>query len=239
MNVNMSSIVKSARGVWADLVAKRLWPVAVGLVLLLIAIPVVLAKPAPKGSAPATPVAGTAGPAPLVASPASVRSNTGAAPVGGKYHDPFKQLHGPKAASTAAPTTGGTGDPGTGGGSADSAGGGSKHKSSTTKTVMKLKVRFGKAGEKRTVKEITPGAPLPATTNPLIVFLDFSKGDKGGKFLVSSDVTKTEGDGTKTCKPSKTICSELTVQEGGTQFFDLANGDQYQLDVLDVVLDAA
>ena len=52
-------------------------------------------------------------------------------------------------------------------------------------------------------------------------------------FLVASDVVKTEGDGS--CKPSKSVCSELTLGVGDTQFFDAQNGDQYQLDVLGIV----
>jgi hypothetical protein len=242
----MTSVQNTLRNVWADMVRKRLWPVAVALVLALIAIPVVLAKPAPKASAPPQPVAGSTGPAPLVTSPASIRSNASAAPVDGKFHDPFKQQHKPKAAATAAPAAtggsaagGGSGSAGGGGSGGSSGSGGSKHKSATVKTVTKLRIRFGKADGKRTVQEITPGTALPTTTNPLIVFLGFTKGDKGGRFLVSSDVTKTEGDGTKSCEPSQEVCSELKLEATSTQFFDLGSGDQYQLDVLEVVTDAA
>src|SRR5206468_642806 len=53
---------------WKDMVDKRLWPVALVLVVALVAIPVVLAKPAPKGPAAPTPVASASSPAPLVTS---------------------------------------------------------------------------------------------------------------------------------------------------------------------------
>jgi hypothetical protein len=66
-----------------------------------------------------------------------------------------------------------------------------------------------------------------------MVFLDFGKGGTRPVFLVSSDVVKTDGDGS--CKPSKSVCSEISLAVGDTQFFDLQNGDQYQLDVLGVV----
>jgi hypothetical protein len=240
--------VTVVRGIWADLVAKRLWPVAAALVVALVAIPVVLAKPAPKAPAPPAPLA-SAGPAPLVATPAAIRSNSSGAPVGGKFKDPFKQLHLPKPAKdssgagggkdAAAAGAGGLPAPGTGGGSGFGGGGsrpsGGSGGSGGSDHIVKLKVRFGLANGKRTVREITPGTALPATSNPLIVYLDVKHG--AGHFLVSSDVTKTEGDGSGTCKPSQTVCSELEVEAGNTQFFDTQSGEQYQLDVLEVVKD--
>jgi hypothetical protein len=232
--------VSAVRNVWSDLVDKRLWPVALLLVVALVAIPVVLAKPAPKGPTARTSEASTPGPQPLTTSPASIRSNTGGAPVLGKFKDPFRQQHLVKQATvpTAASSTGaGTGDAKSsgGGGSGGSSGssGGSGGGSSDEETVTKLEVKFGRAGGKRTVREITIGSPLPASTNPLIVFLDFGKDGTKPVFLVSSDVVKTEGDGS--CKPSKSVCSELTLDVGATQFFDAQNGDQYQLDVLGIV----
>jgi hypothetical protein len=248
--MNLANITSFGRNVWKDLVERRLWPVAVVLVLALVAIPVVLAKPAPQVPAAPTPAAASSGPEPLVASAASIRSNTGGALVGGKFKDPFHQLHAAKAAaisdgvSAKGPATGdtsssvgggsgvSTGSGGSGGGSGGGSSGGSGGGSSGEDTT-KLKIEFGLAGGRRTVREITPGTPLPASTNPLIVFLGFGKDGTTPVFLVSSDVVKTEGDGT--CKPSKSVCSELTLAVGDAQFFDVQNGDQYQLDVLGVV----
>jgi hypothetical protein len=239
--------MSTVTNIWKDLVDKRLWPVAVGLVVALVAIPVVLAKPAPQGSPAPTSVASASGPSPMVATPAAIRSNTGGATVGGKFKDPFHQLHvaaqaGVSTAGSTGPTSGDTkpadGGGGAGGSSGGSSGGSggsgnSSGGSSDTATVTKLKIEFGRAGAKRTVREITPGTPLPAASNPLMVFLDFGKGGTNPVFLVSSDIVKTEGDGA--CKPSKSVCSELTLGVGETQFFDAQNGDQYQLDVVGVV----
>jgi hypothetical protein len=227
------------RNVWRDLVDKRLWPVALVLVLALVAIPVVLANEPPKSAAPATPVA-SADPPALVATPAAIRSNTGGAPVEGEFKDPFHQQHLPKApaeakasaTSTKAPGGGGDGKSSSGGGSGNSNGSSGSHRSAQS-GVTSLKVKFGLANGKRTTKTITPGSPLPAASNPLIVFLDFGTDGQSPVFLISSDVVKTEGDGV--CRPSKAICSELSLREGTTQFFDLANGDQYQLDVVSVI----
>ena len=243
----LSNVTSLASNIWKDLVERRLWPVALVLVVALVAIPVVLAKPAVQGPTAPTAVAPTSGPAPLVASPASIRSNTGGALVGGKFKDPFHQLHVAKPATVASsatakgPTSGDTSSSGGGGGgsggSTDSGGsggsGGSSGGSSDAQAVTRLKVKFGLASGKQTTREIAPGTPLPASTNPLMVFLDFGKDGTKPVFLVSSDVVKTEGDGK--CKPSKSVCSELSLAVGDTQFFDAQNGDQYQLDVLGIV----
>ncbi len=239
--MNLANITSFVRNVWKDLVERRLWPVALVLVVALVAIPVVLAKPAPQVPVAPTAVQSSSGPEPLVASAASIRSNTGGALVGGKFKDPFHQLHvakqaaisnsvagmGPASSDTASAVDGGSGGSTGSGGSGGGSGGGSSGEDTT-----KLKIEFGLAGGKRTVREITPGTPLPATSNPLIVFLGFGKTGTKPVFLVSSDVVKTEGDGS--CQPSKSVCSELTLAVGDAQFFDVQNGDQYQLDVLGV-----
>jgi hypothetical protein len=252
--MNLANVTNLARNIWKDLVERRLWPIALVLVIALVAIPVVLAKPAPQVPVAPTAVASDAGPEPLVASAASIRSNTGGALVGGKFKDPFHQLHvvsqaatsaaavakGPATSDASSSAGGGSGDSsGSGGGSGGSgggsggSGGGSGGGPSAQDTGTKLKIEFGLAGGKRTVREISPGTPLPASSNPLIVFLGFGKDGTRPVFLVSSDVVKTEGEGT--CKPSKSVCSELTLAVGEAQFFDAQNGDQYQLDVLGVV----
>jgi hypothetical protein len=247
--MNLANVTTQARNIWKDLVERRLWPVALVLVIALVAIPVVLAKPAPQVPVAPTAVASDSGPEPLVASAASIRSNTGGALVGGKFKDPFHQLHvvsqaatsaavvakGPATSDASSSAGGGSGDSsgsgGSGGGSGGSSGGSGGGSAEDTGT--KLKIEFGLAGGKRTVREISPGTPLPASSNPLIVFLGFGKDGTRPVFLVSSDVVKTEGEGT--CKPSKSVCSELTLAVGEAQFFDAQNGDQYQLDVLGVV----
>jgi hypothetical protein len=247
MNIKNFDIKAFVNGIWKDLVDRRLWPVAIALVVALVAIPVVLAKPAPKGAPAASPIASAGGPKPMVASPAAIRSNTSGAIVVGKFKDPFHQLHVPKAAK---PDTGGTtggdsstastdtGGGGGGGGGSSSGGTGNSGKTIHTHpqpTVKKLKVRFGKADGDRPVREITPGDPLPGASNPLIVFTTFGSGGKRPVFLISSDVVKSEGDGL--CKPSPAICSQMNIGVGDTQFFDILGGDQYQLEVLAIVKD--
>ena len=127
------------RGIWSDLVDKRLWPVALVLVVAVVAIPVLLHKQADKVAGPSA--ASAAAVPRLPAAGSSISLNQGAAErllVGGRLHDPFHQLHVPKAAATSAASalgpsqassvtstsTGqtGTGTPSSGGGGSSSGG---------------------------------------------------------------------------------------------------------------------
>ena len=91
------------RSVWADLVDKRLWPVAVALVVAAVAVPVLLHKPSKAVNISAAPPAATAGD--RVAPGSTVSLTEGPASgllIGGRLHDPFHQLHVPKAVSSIA-----------------------------------------------------------------------------------------------------------------------------------------
>lgn len=60
MNLNLGNLTHTVRGLWEELVEKRLWPLAIALVVALVAIPVLLSKPAAEAPAP-PPVAPAAG----------------------------------------------------------------------------------------------------------------------------------------------------------------------------------
>ena len=60
MKVNLSSVTTPLRGVWDDLVERRLWPLALALVVALVAVPVILSKPA-KQAAPLPPAPAATG----------------------------------------------------------------------------------------------------------------------------------------------------------------------------------
>jgi hypothetical protein len=232
-----------ARNIASDLVERRLWPVALVLVAAVIAIPVLLIKPASHATAP-SPVAGTQSPAPGTS--AVSLSNPAGGPVVGNLKNPFHQLHAPKA--TTASTGGSALGPATptsgtasGGGGTDAAGGGtsgggaspSGGGSSESTPQATVTVRFGLANGRRVRRDLSPGSPLPSPTNPLLVYLGQSKDGKAA-FLVSSDA-QPQGDGT--CKPDKSICSTLYLKEGGTEFFDVtgpAGTVQYELEVLHI-----
>jgi hypothetical protein len=72
LNVNLNSITTPLRSLWDDLVERRLWPVAVALVIALVAIPVLLSKPAKTASPPSPAPAATGAGSPAVAFQAAV-----------------------------------------------------------------------------------------------------------------------------------------------------------------------
>jgi hypothetical protein len=232
--------VSLIRGIWSDLVDKRLWPLALVLVVAVVAIPVLLHKQADKVAGP---TAASAAAAPRLPAGSSISLNQGAAErllVGGRLHDPFHQLHLPKAAATSATSalgpaqassvtstsTGqsGTGTPSSGGGGS---GGGQKHQA----TAEKVRVAFGKTGASLKTYDLVPLTALSSTSDPVLVFLGVQKDGKTAAFLVSSDASP-QGDGH--CSPSRSVCATLTVRAGDTVFIDVAASGgnvQYELDV--------
>jgi hypothetical protein len=231
--------MSAVRNIWADLVDKRLWPVALLLVLALIAVPIALSKSAP--SAPA-PTGAAAQPAPLVASPAAIGSNPDGGPVGGAFKDPFRQQHVPKAGGGSTISVAGPGtasDSGTSGGSGSGATGGSggtgaPGPSGSAPRVTTLKVKFGPSNAPRPTRQITAGTPLPGVSAPYIVYVGVARNGEA-EFLVSADASP-QGDGR--CTPSKAICSSLFMEPGDTEFFDVTAEKgtvQYQLDVIEVL----
>jgi hypothetical protein len=237
------------RNIFADLVDRRLWPVAVVLVAALVAVPVLLVKkPTSHSGAPSAQhgVAGTS--APALGAQAVDLAHPAGGPVVGSTKNPFLQQHLPKATSATSGSSGALGPakPGSGGGAggtqpgsgatpatpgggSTTGSGGSRH----TAPGATLEVRFGLAQGRRTKHEVSPGSPLPSPTNPLLVYLGQSKDGKAA-FLVSSDA-QPQGDGQ--CKPDKSICSTLYLKQGGTEFFDVTGPTgtvQYELEVLHV-----
>jgi hypothetical protein len=65
MNVNLSNVTNTLRSVWDELVERRMWPLALALVVAIVAVPVLLSKPAEKASpvAPAPAATGAGSPA--------------------------------------------------------------------------------------------------------------------------------------------------------------------------------
>jgi hypothetical protein len=245
--------VSGVRGILRDLVERKLWPIAVLLLVGAVAVPVYLGRSSARDGAtpPATNLQADAG----KASKAAVKLDedpTGDDDRPGGVRNPFKQLHVPKPAET--PTAGadkapdadqpsGSGgsdgsepplDPGGSGGSGD---GGSKPKSSGDPLdVYHLSLRFGRAeaSQLKTYHDVARLSPLPTADNPFFVYTGVLKDGKTAVFLLSSDATAT-GDGH--CRPSPKSCQTIEVKEGDTEFFDLTVGGspvQYQLDVVKV-----
>lgn len=95
------------RNVWADLVEKRLWPLAVGLVLALVAVPIVLARggssaPAPPPLPPVQAPATAAAVPQHAATPIKVVEQVPHRAPHGRFHDPFSGHKNPNAKPAAA-----------------------------------------------------------------------------------------------------------------------------------------
>jgi hypothetical protein len=244
---------------WRQLVRRRLWPVAVLLVAALVAVPVVLAKPA--DPAPTAPDATTATAAAPVATPEQsyVKLASDDAPakrrrVLGARKDPFEPAPLPKvkhhkkktvkkavaaqATATATPASSGAAP-----GSAASSGGvpatgGAVPVPTAVPAPVKrvpansVDVRFGKtSGGEIKASNLTTLETLPSASSPLVVFMGFHKGGKVAEFMLTGDVT-AEGDGT--CSPSAQSCETLLLHKGETEFLTFTgtgSDGEYELDL--------
>jgi hypothetical protein len=236
---------------WHDLKEKRLWPVAVVLLAALVAVPVLLAKPATKTSAPA-PAATAAGPKPDVLKQlAKVKlgeeevgdgSTLGAFNPSNPFNPPkgaIKKVEGPGSATAGAtPTTaGGTGDngsavtPGDGTtgdvpsgtpGGGDTGGG----EPTTTTAVYKYVVdlTFKANGHTRHIKGMEKLDMLPNQSSPLLIFLGVTAQGSNAVFLVDSTL---EAAGEGKCKPSEAECAFAYIGAGSQYIFTKDNGDSY------------
>jgi hypothetical protein len=246
------------RNLLSDLVAKKLWPAVVLLVVAGIAIPAILLTGREEiGPSIPLPAETATGVTPLV-------SVTEDGPRGGKGpigRNPFRQPAAPKQESEttssaseagAVPATG-AGVPGDTGGSLpglDDIGvvpvdGGDDTGSTTDATAgtdtggetegkvsYAVDVRFGPDGATEPRRDLARLAPLPSQAEPYFVFLGVAADGETALFLIASDATAT-GDGV--CKPSAEQCDRVELKAGQTAFFDVttptAETKRYQLDV--------
>lgn len=251
--------MRGLRDLWSELVERRLWPVALLLVAALVAVPVVLAKPAadePATGADAPPAAAAARAADLRSAGEPVVSVAGGAlaevPLRGRAKNPFKQQHVPPraaaeggtpatGAATAPADTGGAGSgsgSGSGGGTGGSGGGGDQGQAPQTYTYASIDVRFGRAGlPLRTIHDVPRLTPLPSAAQPIVIFMGMKADHETAVFMVSTDV-HAQGEGT--CVPSKKVCEAIELRRDQISLLDWAEPDgsvtQYELDLADVTL---
>jgi hypothetical protein len=240
---------------WQDLRDKRLWPVALGLVLALVAVPVLLAKPF-ESPEPA-PVAKTE---PKPETPkelealAKVKLAEGAEGHGSTLgvfdaSDPFKppkrvlkkeeeQTAGSESGDSPATTSGGT-TTGTTGGSGDTGstgggttgggntGGGTTEQPTTTVTYKYVVDLTFKSGNKtRHIKGMEKLDMLPSQSSPLLIFMGVTPSANDAVFMVDSTL-KTVGEGR--CKPSRSDCAFVYLGAGNEHLFTDPDGDSYTL----------
>jgi hypothetical protein len=212
--------------IWHDLREKRLWPVAVALVIGMVAIPIVVVKPA------AAPPANTAPPGPTTAALPTVASD--ATIVDGSnldtfdIKDPFQSkadapgsdlpgaggdaggagsapgsANGPGAGGTDA-SSGGTGGGmagGSGGGSGGSGDGSDDGKRYYTYTVN---LRFGARGKARAYEGVQSLDLLPDDENPVVSFMGMKDDAKTAVFFIVDPAFQADGEGE--CAPSPEDC---------------------------------
>jgi hypothetical protein len=232
----------------ADLFERRLWPIALGLLVALVAVPTLLSEPgAPDSTAP--PASG--------ALTGSISSET--QPVvnvsqgyGKNFRrrvrrlarkNPFIQQAIPTPPPTSKPGQGSSapaGGLGAGAGAGAGAGGGTLAPPTTqpspttgedlTDAVKDgdavlfqytAAVNFGEVGqaEKKSLKALDP---LPSRENPVVVFMGVLTDGGTAVFLVSQSVT-SRGEGE--CKPSRDQCTFVHLKKGDVRFFEVPNPD--------------
>lgn len=229
------------QNLWRDLVDKRLWPVAVALVLAAIAVPLIIgsgseaeldsAAPAPAAPAAAQPQVAVAD-----APDAKQRSRSG------KSRDPFKALVFAKVAKTASATAGtGAGTTPSSGGAAGSpsgqagsvvpvapSGSGTTKPgatppgkttpaapSTTTTTRLfdyALSFQVKRSGKLATSRGVRAVSYVPSASYPLLSFLGVKANGKTATFLVSDRVTVSGND--RVCRPSRAACRFLELEAG-------------------------
>lgn len=242
----------------ADLIDKRLWPVAAGLLVALVAVPLVLSRPAPTDAqaraeqqAAAAKAAQVAAAAQPVVSLGPARDGRTRRMRGLSARDPFKAPK-PKVTVSTAPDqpkpqpaqtdAGSKGGNGTDGGAkpapSPTPGGDAPATRVAPKklaTTYKVDLRFGEAGAQRVRRDVPRLTALPSSSDPIVVFLGVLGDGKTAVFLVTSDAT-AQGDGR--CKPSRSDCTYVYLRKGQEEYFDVAVGTaglaQYVLKVLDI-----
>jgi hypothetical protein len=237
---------------WHDLRSRRLWPVALLLVVALVAVPVALKK-SPQSSSNGSP-AGSAPAAPASTSPSDAKpvvvAAADTAPGGSKLgvfnkKDPFKpDLPKAKVASSGAtgpssssssPSSGGGSGSGTGG---TGTGGGTSPAQPKGPFAYVVDVKFGKRDETKTHHNVQKLDVLPDANNPLIVFMGVNTAGDTAVFLTDTSL-KASGEGT--CKPSGDVCSFLYLKldkQSDTEDLLAQNPDgtgvEYTLKLLDI-----
>ncbi len=246
--------MRAARDLWSDLVERRLWPIPLLLLAALVAVPLLLSKPAPESDDASDPTgpaatassagAGASAPAGPVVSVAEQGEVT-AVPLRGHAKNPFRQQHVPQrradetaaAATTdtpasATPSGGGTGGGDTGSGSGSTGGAGTQQPQKTYQSVS-IDVRFGPAaGDLRAIDDVARLRPLPSAAHPVVIFLGMRRDHATAVFLVSTDV---HVQGVDTCVPSPGVCQSIELKEGDVALLDYRAADgttkQYELDL--------
>ena len=230
----MNALTDPLRQVARDLVDKKLWPIAVLLLVALIAVPLLIGSPSEKTPAPAAPVAGAPGKESLisVADQAVVDKDRP-----GKIRDPFYDPPDPPAVGSAAPAApsagsapagGSTGGGSTGGGSTANGNPGTPSPSTpksaapgpstqpvapAAESVHYRTVVRAYAGERGRPRPVSRLTPFGAVSDPIALYLGVTRSDAlYAVFLLGSDAT---AQGEANCEDKD--CRIIGLKAGGRQ----------------------
>ncbi|MDQ3677794.1 MAG: hypothetical protein M3401_13510 [Actinomycetota bacterium] len=241
-----------ARNTLRDLVEKRLWPVALLMVVAIAAITIIGGGGSRAGAGEETlPIApggaANASSAVQLLGPPSVRKRAG------KVVDPFRRS--PQAApgtessstSTAAGatsdessggspggTTGGTSsDPGKSDGSSDKEGSTVDKAGPSAYDLTKVAdVRFGKRGATlKRIRNLAPLSELPSGDSAIVMFAGALKDRSVARFIIVASAGETTGTGE--CKTRNDRCVSIDMQAGDQQLFRV-DGSEYELQLVGV-----
>ena len=247
--------------VWHDLREKRLWPAAVGLLAAIVAVPVVLFKPA-SDAAPSTTATphGKEGPVlPVVHVDGGPLMGSHLEAFSASEKNPFKPM---KDLAKGPDTSGGSSAPSLGGGSGGStpsgasggsaggstgstgstgggtpSGGGSGNTTKTTEWFHYVAdFSFGKTGEKaETFKGKAAYTLLPDEKTPVVVFLGLSADHKTALFFLTDPGYDAQGEGdcigTGSCQFVTLSLSDTGDEE---TFSSIDGSTNYDLQLLDI-----
>ncbi|HWI23224.1 MAG TPA: hypothetical protein VNT22_11505 [Baekduia sp.] len=222
-NLNLGAVQEFFKNIWQDLRNKHLLPVAVGLVVALIAVPVVLGRSSSSEDTVApTPMADTGTTTGAQTDPVSLKANR---PKGqerdGNASNPFQQRKSGK--SAAATPSEGSGAP-TGSGTAPTSTTPTKTETPKKKKAEEpsiayaIDIKFGVPGATKSQDDVSALTPFPSADNAYVVYLGARESGKVAVFLISTDV-KATGDGV--CTPSETNCKEVELRVGDTELFEV------------------
>ena len=243
---------------WHDMREKRLWPVAVVLLLAIVAIPALLTKSAAQVPA-GVPVVSEPKPddrltVALDGEGSAASSGTGSVLDRFREGDPFtppdaiaKSGSGTATATTAQAGPGeGSGGDTTGGGAPPSsspdapvAPGPPITRSETAEYEYVVDVTFWNGERRRTIRGLRKLDMLPNQSAPVLILMGTAGNGGNAVFLVDSTL-RAAGEGR--CVPSPTNCAYVHVGPGSEHAFTTDDGDSYRLrvdEIRRVALDAS
>jgi hypothetical protein len=222
---------------WQDLRDKRLWPVAVGLLAAIVAVPVILFKPASDAAPPATAAPKTGGAETLPVVSVDSGPTQGSRLEAFTTKNPFKPMKdlakadtggSSAAADGSAPSGSGSstgsglgggsttgGSTGSSGGSTGSSGGSSPGSSTPSTPSVKwfhytANFSFGEPGKAKKFENVSNFTLLPDESTPSIVFLGIDGDNKTAMFFVSDPGFVAQGEGECNAKGAK--CSFVALK---------------------------